>query len=70
MWDFINIQNGLAPAALDFTNEFSLLGVGLVGVIWASVGVLMLMAIEHSRSQATLLKGEETPTCPGYREAA
>jgi hypothetical protein len=70
MWDFINIQNGLALAALDFTNDFALLGIGLVGVIWSSVGVLILMAIEHARSQATLLKSEETPTCPEHREAA
>lgn len=70
MWYFINIQQGLAPAGLDFTNEFSLFGVGLIGVIWLSVGALVVMAVEHSRSRTTLLKSEDPLPLPDYREAA
>jgi hypothetical protein len=53
MWHFV-AQPGLATASVDFTSSFSLLGVGLVGLMWLSTGLIAFMA-ESSRRLA----------CPG-----
>jgi hypothetical protein len=39
MWSFAT-QPGLATAVLDFTNDLSLLGVGLLGLVALSMGSL------------------------------
>jgi hypothetical protein len=70
MWNFINTQPGLATAVLDFTNDLSPLGVGLVGLIWLSVGLIIFMAAQHYLSQATKPTAGTTSTPADYRNAA
>ena len=53
MWSFIN-QVGLATGSLDFTNDLSLLLIGLVSVVWLCAGMIVWMAISHSLSRARM----------------
>jgi len=63
MWSFVT-QSGLATATLDFTNDFSLLGVGLLGLLVLSAGSVAFMAIRHHLSQSSETVPEH------YRKAA
>ena len=69
MWDTI-LQPGLASAVLDFTNDLSLLLVGLLSVIWLSAGVLIFMAVQHYLSQKTQPATKAASSPPDYRDAA
>jgi len=44
-------HSGLASAVGDYTNEWSALLVGLVSVVWMSVGLIVLVGIQHFLSQ-------------------
>ncbi len=69
MWGFIS-QPDLATVLLDFTNELSLLGSGLFGLVVLSGGMLALAAIRHHLSQ-TAKPVTETVSAPiDYRKAA
>jgi hypothetical protein len=46
MWSFLN-QSGLATGSLDFTNDLSLLLIGLLSVMWLSTGIIVWIAISH-----------------------
>lgn len=70
MWNFINTQPGLATAVLDFTNDLSLLLLGLVGVIWLSVGAIVFMAVQHYLLQATKPAAGIAPAPADYQDAA
>ena len=50
MWQFTS-HSGLATVVLDYTNELSLLGYGLFGLIALSGGLIALAAIKHSLFQ-------------------
>ena len=52
MWNFI-IQPGLAAATVDFTNDLTLLGVGLVGMVVLAAGAIACTAIRYHVSQRT-----------------
>lgn len=52
MWSFMN-QSGLAIASLDFTNDLSLLLIGLLSVMWLSTGIIVWMAVYHSLFRKT-----------------
>jgi len=67
MWH-VMAQAGLASAGVDFTESFSLLGAGLVGVVWLSAGLIAFMALHHYRSQTRL--PEATPRPLDHQEAA
>jgi hypothetical protein len=40
MWTFIT-QSGVATAVMDFTDDLSLLSVGLLAVVWLSTAVML-----------------------------
>ena len=69
MWNFI-AQSGLTTAGVDFTNALSLLGVGLVGLVALSAGLIALTAIRQQMSQALQPVAETTPAPVDYRAAA
>ena len=69
MWSFI-AQSGLAPGVVDFTNALSLLGVGLVGLVALSAGLIALTALRQQGSQAPQAVAETTPAPVDYRAAA
>jgi len=67
MWSFM-AQPSVATAVLDFTNDLSWLGIGLVGLLALAAGSIALMAIHHHLSQSAKPAGEVMPA--DYREAA
>jgi hypothetical protein len=69
MWDIIP-QPGLASAVLDFTDNLSLLLVGLVGLVWLSVGMIVFMALRYYLSQKTELVTETKASFTDRRDAA
>ncbi len=69
MWGF-SIQPGFATAIIDFTNDLSLLTVGLVGLVGLSAGVIVFTAIQHYLSEKTQPVVETVPAFTDYREAA
>ena len=69
MWNFI-AQPGIATASVDFTNELSMLEVGLGGLIWLSVGLIVFVAIQDYLFRATKPVAGTTPIPVDYREAA
>ena len=69
MWSFI-AQSGLAPEVVDFTNALSLLGVGLVGLVALSAGLIALTALRQPGTQAPQPVAEPTPAAADYRAAA
>ena len=69
MWNFI-AQSGLTTAGVDFTNALSLLGVGLVGLVALSAGLIALTALRQQGSQAPQAVAETTPAPVDYRAAA
>jgi hypothetical protein len=70
MWNFGHVQSGLATAVLDFTKELSPLGVGLVGAVWLSVGLIVFLAVQHYLSQAATSAVDTEPASTDYRRAA
>jgi hypothetical protein len=70
MWNFSHVQSGLATAALDFTKELSPLGIGLVGAVWLSVGLIVFLAVHHYLSQAARPAVDTEPAPADYRDAA
>jgi hypothetical protein len=69
MWNFIT-QSGMATTVVDFTNEFSPLLVGLVSLLWLSVGVIAVIAIRHYLSEKTRLGPRTEVTAEDRRKAA
>jgi hypothetical protein len=67
MWNFTT-QSGLATTVLDFTNDLSLLGVGLVGLMAVAGGAIVFMALRYHLSQRTTPAVETI--YPSQREAA
>lgn len=70
MWGIMPQWSGLSTTVLDFTNDLSLLLVGLVGLIWLSAGMIVVMTVQHYLSQRAkpLEKALSTPV--DHREAA
>jgi hypothetical protein len=50
MWSFMG-QSGPATAVLDFTNDFSVLFIGLVSIVGLSAAMIVWVAICHYLSQ-------------------
>jgi hypothetical protein len=50
MWNFIG-QSGPAMAVLDFTNDFSVLLIGLISIVGLSAAMIVWVAICHYLSQ-------------------
>ena len=69
MWDFIT-QSGVAATVSDYTSEFSPLLVCLVGFLWLSVGVIVVMAIRHYLIGKTRLEPLPEATDVDRRTAA
>lgn len=69
MWDFV-AQPGIVSAVVEFTNELSLLIVGLVGLVWLSAGAIVVAAIHYYLSQKTKPAASTTPFATDHREAA
>jgi hypothetical protein len=53
---------------LDFTDDLSLLGVGLLGLVALSMGSLVLTAVRYHISQRVMRTAKTAPS--RYREAA
>ncbi len=68
MWPMT--QPGLATAVVDFTSALSPLTIGLLGLMWLSVGFIVFVAIREHLSQKTKLMGKETPASEDHRDAA
>lgn len=69
MWTFSN-YSGIATTVVDFTSELSPLLVGLVSLMWLSVGVIVMIVIRHYLTEKTrLVPRTGTPT-PNWRKAA
>jgi hypothetical protein len=47
MWGIMPQWSGLSTTVLDFTNDLSLLIVGLIGLMWLSAGIIAFIAIQH-----------------------
>jgi len=69
MWGFIS-SSGFATAVLDFTNELSLLGAGLLGLVALSGGMSVFAAIRHHLSQKAKAQIGTAPAPVDYRKAA
>ena len=69
MWHVI-AQSGLASTGVDFTESLSLLGAGLVGVVWLSAGLIVFLALQHYWSQTRTRLPETTPGPLDHQEAA
>jgi hypothetical protein len=69
MWGFIS-HPGLATAVLDFTDDFLLLGVGLLGLTALSGGVVVYAAIRHFMAQKIELHTRVAPAPTDHRRAA
>ncbi len=69
MWSFMT-QPGLATATVDFTDDFTLLGVGLLGMMALAAGAIAFAAIRHYLAQRTKPTAERVPTPADHREAA
>ncbi len=67
MWSFIT-QPGLTTVVLDFTNDLSWLGVGLLGLTALAAGSIAFMAIRHYISQSTKPTVKTAPA--DYQKAA
>jgi len=63
-------QSGIASTVVDFTREFSPLLVGLVSLLWVSVGVIVYLAIQDYLSQKVKPETGAIPVSPDQREAA
>jgi hypothetical protein len=61
MWDFIG-QSGPAMAVLDFTNDFSVLLIGLISIVGLSAAMIVWAAICHYPSQ----KHERSAKMPSH----
>src|SRR5882672_6874332 len=66
MWG-ISIQPDLAAAIVDRTDALSLLGSGLDGLIWLTVGLLAWMAACDLLSQRPPLRVESAGPASGWR---
>lgn len=61
MWSFMS-QSGPAMAVLDFTNDFSVLFIGLVGIVGLSAAMIVWAALGPYRSQ----KHERAAEVPSF----
>jgi uncharacterized oligopeptide transporter (OPT) family protein len=69
MWNFMH-QSGPATAVLDFTSDFSVLLVGLVGLVGVSAGILIWMGIRHHLAQKRLPLTKGVSVAADRRDAA
>jgi hypothetical protein len=69
MWNFMT-QSGIATTVVDFTSEFSPLLVGLVSLVWLSIGVIVVIAIRHYLTEKTRLVPRTEVTAVDRRKAA
>ena len=69
MWQFIS-HASLATVMLDYTNELSLLGYGLFGLVVLSGAVLASVAIRHHLSQTGQPVTGTAPSSIGCRKVA
>ncbi len=69
MWNFIP-QSGIATTVVDFTNEFSPLLIGLVGLMWLSAAMIFFTALRHYLTQKTKPEADTKSGSPSGREAA
>ena len=69
MWSFLS-QFGPATAVLDFTDAFSPLLMGLIGVVWLSAGMIVWETIRHYQSRKRQSKEEAALTAADHRDAA
>ncbi|HKA56389.1 MAG TPA: hypothetical protein VKJ47_22300 [Candidatus Binatia bacterium] len=69
MWSF-SIQPGFATALVDFTNDLSLLTVGLLGLLALSAGMIAVTAVRHYLAEKVQPAVETAPSLPDYRKAA
>jgi hypothetical protein len=70
MWGTMPQLSGVATTVLDFTNDLSLLLVGLIGLMWLSAGVIAVITVQHYllRRAKPVEKAVSTPV--DYRDAA
>jgi len=68
MWSFMD--QGPATAALDFTNDFFLLLLWLVGIVGVSALMILGAAIEYSRRKTRQFTIETTPVTWDQHDAA
>jgi hypothetical protein len=69
MWNFI-AQPGIASASVDFTSEFSLLALGLLGLLALSAGLIAFAATRQHMPQKTEIVAELEPVPADHRDAA
>ena len=69
MWSF-SIQPGFATALVDFTNDLSLLTVGLLGLMGLCAGMIAFAAARHYLAEKARPAVEAAPSFPDYRKAA
>ncbi len=69
MWPIMT-QSGLATAVVDFTSALSPLTIGLLGLMWLSVGFIVFVAIREHLSRKTESMAKETAASEDHRDAA
>jgi hypothetical protein len=69
MWNFMT-PSGIATTVVDFTHEFSPLLIGLVGLMWLSVGIIAYLALQGYLAQKTQPEVGTSPASCDQREAA
>jgi hypothetical protein len=69
MWNFIS-ATGLATSVLDFTNDFSPLLVGLVGMVWLSAGLIVWATIHDYLFRQPETVWEAPPPAQDLHDAA
>ena len=69
MWNFI-AQPGIATASVDFTGDFLLLALGLLGLLALSAGLIAVDAIRQHMSQKTEPVAGPASASADYQDAA
>jgi hypothetical protein len=69
MWAIMT-SSALATAVVDYTTEFSPLLVGLVSIIWFSVGIIVVAALRDCSERRAEPKATTTSVPTEHRSAA
>jgi len=69
MWSF-GIQPGFANTIVDFTNDLSLLTIGLMGLMGLSAGMIVFVALRHYLAEKVRSAVETAPSFTDYKKAA
>ena len=69
MWNVVPLF-GPSPTVLDFTDDLSLLLIGLLALVWLSASMIVWAAVHHYWSEKTETAPQTTRDSVDHRDAA